>query len=497
MANDNYWSKHPGRRLSRRALLHLGAAGAVGLSSASLLAACGGSNNNASSAKATVASGGGAASQATARGTVASAPSTAASSVAGTPRATSTPASGTVSYYSGETADNEVAWYTNVINPAVKKANPDITIQGQYLDVGKDYFPKLQTALAAHNPPDFLPRNGLPTAYTLWSQGVVDPVDDIVQTIGGDKFFPTVLESMKVGNNYLGAPLDVNCEVFFYRTDLAQQAGLKPPTNWAELLTFAKTLTQGSVYGLVTPSGRNAATNRMFFRFLRQNGGNIVDPDLKVVFDSPAVVEALDFIKEVSQYSPPGSGNYSYGEVRDAFYTGRAAAVITNGRVAQEFSSKNPGLADKLGAVQAPYSKEPFNYASWSVAQVFKEAKRKDLAKLWITKFEFDPQIAAQWINIAPGFTFSSMPAVEQLPDYINNPVRQKYPDIIKQLSIAAKAGGEYTKESPKHKLNPHAGELDGGTILADVVQNVLVGGQSSKSAVQAGGKLIEALMKG
>jgi len=175
------------------------------------------------------------------------------------------------------------------------------------------------------------------------------------------------------------------------------------------------------------------------------------------------VVGALDFIKEVSQYSPPGSGNYSYGEVRDAFYTGRAAAVITNGRVAQEFSSKNPGLADKLGAVQAPYSKEPFNYASWSVAQVFKEAKRKDLAKLWITKFEFDPQIAAQWINIAPGFTFSSMPAVEQLPDYINNPVRQKYPDIIKQLSIAAKAGGEYTKESPKHKLNPHAGELDGG----------------------------------
>jgi multiple sugar transport system substrate-binding protein len=215
------------------------------------------------------------------------------------------------------------------------------------------------------------------------------------------------------------------------------------------------------------------------------------------VFDSPAVVEALDFIKELSQYSPPGSGNYSFGEITDAFYTGRAAAAFTLGRVLQEINSKNPSLADKFGVVQPPYSKEPFAYASWNIAQVFKEAKRKDLAKLYITKFEFDPQITLQWLNVLPGFTFSSMPAVAQLPDYINNPIRQKYPDMIKQLAIAANTGGDFTKESPKHKLNPHAGELYGGTILADVVQNVLAGGQSSKSAVTAGAKLIEALMKG
>jgi multiple sugar transport system substrate-binding protein len=482
------------KSLTRRDLLRLSAAGAVGLSSASFLAACGGSNNG-SSTKVTVVSGGAAASQATARGTVASAPSTV-TSVAGTPRATSTPASGTLSYFSEETADTDVAWY-NVLNAALKKTNPDIVIEAQYLSTGKDFFPKLQTALAAHSPPDFIPRNGFSTAYTMWSQGVLDPADDLIQTIGVDKFSPAALDAMKEGKNYIGVPFDVVSEILYYRTDLAQQAGLKPPTNWTELLTFAKTLTKGGVYGFVLPFGNTHTTSRLFLSFLRQNGGNIVDPDLKVVFDSPAVVEALDFIKELSQYSPPGSATYGAPEMTNAFYTGQAASVKYGGRVISEAIAKNPSLADKLGAVQPPYSKMPFAFAAPSSAQVFKEAKRKDLAKLWITKFQYDLQIYLQWMNVLPGQYLPLIPAVAQLPEYINNSIRQKYPDIIKQLTDAVSGSGDFTKESPKHKLNPHAGELDDGPILVNAVQQVLVGGQSSKSVVTATAKLIEALMKG
>jgi len=58
-------------------------------------------------------------------------------------------------------------------------------------------------------------------------------------------------------------------------------------------------------------------------------------------------------------------------------------------------------------------------------------------------------------MNVLPGQYLPLIPAVAQLPEYINNSIRQKYPDIIKQLTDAVSTSGDFTKESPKHKLNP------------------------------------------
>jgi len=402
-------------------------------------------------------------------------------------------------YYSEDTSPNEIAWYT-AVDAAYKKANPKVEIQPNYLDVGKDFFPKLQTALAAHSPPEIGTVININSAFTMWSQGVLDPADDLVTAIGTDKLDPGVLSSTKFDNHYLGVPVDQSAVVFWYRTDLAQQAGAKPPTNWQELLDFAKKLTANGVYGIVFPFSRGAVTNRAFLTLIRQNGGNIVDPDLKVVFDSPQVVEALDFFKELAQYSPPGSVDYGFGDETNAFYTGKAASLFYAGRIAIEMNTKNPSLADKFGALALPAGKTPYASSSPYVAMVFKEAKRKDLGKLWITKFAFDPDLYVQWLNVLPGQNLTTIPSYTQLPAYTNEPTRKKYPEIMKLLDEQAKRGGGtigFLKESPNHKPNPQSGALDQGTILADMVQKVIVGNESSKSVVAAGAKQIADLMKG
>ena len=490
---------------SRRELLRRGLLGSVGLSSAAILAACGGSTNNtnnkgtnntaATKAAAASATSGGVATSA-ARSSPAAA---AATGGAGATSAAPSTLSGTLVYYSEDTAPNEIAWYT-AVDTAFKKANPKVEIQPNYLDVGKDFFPKLQTALAAHSPPELGTVININSAFTMWSQGVLDPADDLVSTIGADKFEPGVLSSTKFDNHYLGVPVDQSAVVFWYRKDLADQAGVKAPTNWQELLDFAKKLTANGVYGIVFPYSRGTVTNRLFLTLISQNGGNIVDPDLKVVFDSPQVVEALDFYKELAQYSPPGSVDYGFGDETNAFYTGKAASLFYAGRIAIEMDTKNPGLADKIGAVAQPAGKSPYASSSPYVAITFKEAKRKDLAKLWISKFEFDPDLYVQWLNVLPGQNLTTIPAYTQTPAYINEPTRKRHPEIIKLLDDEAKkAGGTigFLKESPKHKPNPQSGALDQGTILADMVQKVIVGNESSKSVVAAGAKQIADLMKG
>jgi multiple sugar transport system substrate-binding protein len=218
-----------------------------------------------------------------------------------------------------------------MIDADFMKAFPNVTVTGEYLNTNTDFFPKIQTTLAAHNPPEFVPRSAFARVVTLASLGVLEPLNDVLDAIGTTDFVPGSLDQYKSGSDYFGLPLDKVTIAFWYRTDLAQQASLKLPTTWDELLAFAKALTTGGMYGFTLPYGRTALTNQYLFVLLRQNGGNIVDPDLNVVFDSPATVQAVEFMAELAQYSPPASASYGSPEVVTSFTSGQSASTCSGG----------------------------------------------------------------------------------------------------------------------------------------------------------------------
>jgi ABC-type glycerol-3-phosphate transport system substrate-binding protein len=255
---DPMWRAAARRRPSRRDFLRLAAAGGFGLAAGSSLLAC---------------------------------------SPGGGSGAGQSLQEGELKYLSEDTSDIEVAWYKRVTEAFQATYT---RVNGEHLGTGEDFYQKLQTLFASRNPPDLIPRTSQARALTLQTEGVLQPVGDIVDRIGRDKFTQAGLDSFTDGDEMYGVPMIGTSTVFWYRTDLAQQAGLSGPTTWEELLAFAKALTldtdgdgQIDQWGTSVPFGRNSMTNQWFFCLLRQNGGNIVDPDLAVVFDSPKTVEAL------------------------------------------------------------------------------------------------------------------------------------------------------------------------------------------------------------
>lgn len=471
--------------LRRRDLLRLGLLGGTGLAGAALLGACGPAappvpakteTKPAEPAKPAEASKPGPAEQG----------------------ASAKPAggvSGELRFLSEDTSEVEVNWYRDA-NAAFMKAYPGVTISSEHVSTATDFFPKLQTQLAAKSPPDFVPQSNYSRVITLWSQGVLEPVNDIIEKLGPSDFKPEILDRVKVGDNYIGIPLQASCLVLWYRTDLAQEAGAKPPTNWNEFLAFAKALNKDGIAGVIYAFGRNAAGNRIFFDLLRTNGGNLVDPDLNVVFDSPATYETLEFVKELAQYSPPGSANYAYAELINPFVSGKAASTFYPGRPLQAVNAQNPALADKIAPIALPYNKEPFTDGDPAVTYIFKDAKRKDLAKLWITDIQYGPEWHVKWVNILPGHNLPVRESIKQSAEYRNNELLKKYPEIVKVLQEQADRAGSFSKESPAHKINTQGGVISSGPILAEVVQRVLVNNEPPKAAAAWGHKELVDIMK-
>ncbi len=115
------------------------------------------------------------------------------------------------------------------------------------------------------------------------------------------------------------------------QTDVIQELGLGNPDAWTwnELANAAKTMSRRSRAwpALTMALGRNLCTDYHFAALLHQAGGMTFDAQNKfeVAFDSPATVEALDFVKRLYAYMPKGAVEYSFLQVVDQHVTGHTA----------------------------------------------------------------------------------------------------------------------------------------------------------------------------
>jgi hypothetical protein len=64
-------------------------------------------------------------------------------------------------------------------------------------------------------------------------------------------------------------------------------------------------------------------------------------------------------------------------------------------------------------------------------------------------------------------------------------------------MSEAGKNNANFLKEGPGWNINSKSGALVGSLILADVMQKVVVGKESTQSAVTSGAQQIRDIMKG
>lgn len=200
--------------------------------------------------------------------------------------------------------------------------------------------------------------------------GLLLPLDDVVEEIGGRDQYVT--GSLFTWNDHVyGLPYATSVYGLWYRTDLFEEAGLEPPTNYDELMAAAEALTNPSegVYGISLPGSTNASVN-FFSTFLWQNCMDYYTPDGELIFDQPEVLEAIERWVALTQYAPPGFENWSWGDQITAFITGQAAMSVYAGRLGARMPDQAPQLEDISDITRLPWhyvEGGPYvTYGSWS-----------------------------------------------------------------------------------------------------------------------------------
>ena len=182
-------------------------------------------------------------------------------------------------------------------------------------------------------------------------------------------------------------PLVTEWQVLYYRTDLFQKAGLKPPTTFAALEAAAKKLGSGEVAGFAS-RGKGAAAVTQLSSYLYNFGGLYLDKG-KAVFDSKEAIDAIRFYgRMLGTYGPQGVTAMSWENIMPLFQAGKVAmwtdASVFYGQIIDPSKSQVP--AENVGIATfpaGPKQNTPFVVVSWGMA-MSKKSTHKDLAQQFL-----------------------------------------------------------------------------------------------------------------
>jgi multiple sugar transport system substrate-binding protein len=179
------------------------------------------------------------------------------------------------------------------------------------------------------------------------------------------------------GKNYT-IPLDGDFHMVYYRTDLLEQAGLKPPETWDDYLAIAKAFQGKDLNGDGTPdygsciSKKRGAQAYWFVTdlaasMIQSQGtsqGTFFKPDtMEPLIDNEAFRKAMTLYKETGKYGPPDELNLDVGNTRSLFTTGRCALSMDWGDIGTlAIDPTTSKVIDKVGASILPGSKEVLNW---------------------------------------------------------------------------------------------------------------------------------------
>ncbi len=235
--------------------------------------------------------------------------------------------------------------------------------------------------------------------------GALEPLDDYVDKYGYrdelQEIAPVYRDNqMTVDGTIYGFPDDGDVFLFYYRKDIFEENGLKPPETWEEFARIGQMLTDK--YG---PDMYGAAFFRdppyaqlMFQERFRVEGGRFFDPDtMKATVNSDIGVKVFADMRAENAFMPPGVETWGFVENLAAFLAGDTAMTISwppYGRWAAGYGADEEALswvpksqiAGKVGYALPPGG-HPELAAGFSLS-VASDSRNKEAAYLFI-----------QWLN--------------------------------------------------------------------------------------------------
>jgi len=273
--------------------------------------------------------------------------------------------------------------------------NPGLTINVTPLPWDAAHS-KYQTAIASGTTPDMAQMG------TTWMTDFSDAFAPVPKGIDTSGFFEGSLATNKVGDTLYGIPWYVDTRVFYYRLDLAEQAGWsKPPATWDEFTQFTKDMQAkaGARWGVNLPVGTADAFQGVLF-FPWSAGAQLTNADQTAwTLDSPEMIRGMEyyqsFFTEGIANPNPDTGA---GAAESAFVSGQVPVLVAGPSGIGSITKAGGGDAykDKIGVMPVPKDKTSTSFTGGSNTVVFKNGKNTDAAWKFI-RWLSQPDVQVRW----------------------------------------------------------------------------------------------------
>ncbi|MGE0315433.1 MAG: ABC transporter substrate-binding protein [Lautropia sp.] len=134
------------------------------------------------------------------------------------------------------------------------------------------------------------------------------------------------------GRNVLGFPIRGHVQLLFYRKDVFERLGLKPPSTWDDMVETGKTIaSKTDMAGVAMYYGKTGGQNLMiWFNYLWGMGGDLLDARGQPAFNGPAGVAATQAYIDVllkHKAAPAASASFNETDAVNSVAQGKSAMV--------------------------------------------------------------------------------------------------------------------------------------------------------------------------
>jgi ABC-type glycerol-3-phosphate transport system substrate-binding protein len=140
--------------------------------------------------------------------------------------------------------------------------------------------------------------------------GWLRPIDDLWKKFSAEynlgDFPNSVLDTYRYEGKLYVIPHTVNVMLFFYRKDLFDQAGKKPPRTIAEYKDLAKFFNTPTRAGTISCQKPVASSMAETHWYMNAIGDGWFDQDWRPIFNSAKGVQAIEALKEITTYAQRG-----------------------------------------------------------------------------------------------------------------------------------------------------------------------------------------------
>lgn len=175
--------------------------------------------------------------------------------------------------------------------------------------------------------------------------------------------FPALIENDTVGGRLVALPWFTDVGLLYFRKDLLDRYGLKPPQTWDELVATARKIQaaeraagRAKLWGFVWQGRAYEGLTCNALEWVASNGGGaILDATGRITIDNPQAASALTMAAAwVGDITPRGVLNYGEEEARGVFQAGDAVFMRNWPYAWALLESEGSPLRGRVGVTQLP-----------------------------------------------------------------------------------------------------------------------------------------------